>query len=94
MKQICCDPIALPLMLVFEAALKEKKFPDIWKKANMVPAHKKEGKNLLKNYCPISLLAIFSKVFERVIYNSLFNTLSVTNLLHLRNPLFFQVVCT
>ena len=35
--------------------------------------NKKEDKNLLKNYFPISLLLIFSKIFERVIYNSLFN---------------------
>ena len=28
---------------------------------------------LVKNYCPISLLSIFGKVFERVIYNSFFN---------------------
>ena len=35
MIQICGDPIALPLMLVFETALKEKKFPDIWKKNQM-----------------------------------------------------------
>ena len=34
---------------------------------------KTEEKNLLKNYCPISLLPVFSKVFERIIYNSLFN---------------------
>ena len=53
--------------------MKEKKFPDIWKLANLVPVHKKEEKNLLKNYCPISLLPIFSKIFERVIYNFLFN---------------------
>ena len=59
MIQICGDPIALPLRLVFEMALKEKKFPDIWKKANGVPVHKKEENNLLKNYHPISLLPIF-----------------------------------
>ena len=53
--------------------MKGKKFPDIWKLANLVPVHKKEEKNLLKNYCPISLLPIFSKIFERVIYNFLFN---------------------
>ena len=28
---------------------------------------------LVKNYGPISLLLIFRKMFERVIYNSLFN---------------------
>ena len=28
---------------------------------------------LAKNYCPISLLPIFGKMFERVTYNSLFN---------------------
>ena len=63
--QICGDPIALPLMLVFETTLKEEKFPDIWKIANVVPFHKKEENNLLKIYRPISLLPIFSKVFER-----------------------------
>ena len=73
MIQICGDPIALPLMLEFETALKEKKFPDIWKKANVFPVHKNEEKNLLKNYRPISSLPIFSKVSERIIYNSLFN---------------------
>ena len=75
MIHICGDPIALPLMLVFEMALKEKKFPDIWKKANVVTVHKKEENDLLRNYRPISLLSGFSKVFERIIYNSLFNHL-------------------
>ena len=39
----------------------------------MVPIHKKEDKNLIKIYRPISLLPIFGKIFEMVIYNSLFN---------------------
>ena len=43
------------------------------KKSNVVPVHKKEERNLLENHCPIILLPIFSKVFERIIYNSLFN---------------------
>ena len=71
--QIYGESIALPLKLLFETALKEKKFPDIWKLANVVPVHKKEEKKLLKNYRPISLLPIFSKIFERVIHNPLFN---------------------
>ena len=42
-------------------------------KGKDVPVHKKENKMLVKNYHPISLLLIFGKIFERVIYNSLFN---------------------
>ena len=35
---------------------------------------------LVKNYGPISLLLIFRKMFERVIYNSLFNYLQSNRL--------------
>ena len=48
-------------------------FRIIEKKANVVPVHKKESKNLVKNYRPISLLPIFGKTFERVIFKNLFN---------------------
>ena len=37
--------------------------------ANITPLHKKEDKNLVKNNRAISLLPIFSKIDERVIYN-------------------------
>ena len=61
------------MRIIFEQSLKEGKFPEIHKKANVIPVHKKEDENLLKDYCSISLLPIFSKIFEKVIYNSLFN---------------------
>ena len=49
-------------------------FTEIWrKKTNSVHKHKKEDKTLIKNYFPISLLPIFGKIFETVIYNSLFH---------------------
>ena len=47
--------------------------PESWKKVNIVPVHKKGDKNLIKNYCPVSLLPIFSKIYEIVIYNAIFN---------------------
>ena len=73
MIQICKEVITIPLKLILDQSPKEGKFPEIWKVANVVPVHKKEDKCLVKNYRPISLLPIFAKVFERVIYNSLFN---------------------
>ena len=61
--------IACLLSLIFWSMLNDGVFPDDWKKSNIVSCHKKESKNLIKNYCPISLLPIFSKVFERLMYN-------------------------
>ena len=61
------------MKLIFEASLQGGEFPDYWKKANAVPVQKKESKNLVKNYRPITLLPIFGKIFERVIFKDLFN---------------------
>ena len=72
MIQLCGDSITLPLTLIFKFSLRNGTFPDTWKMANRVPAHKKEEKNIVKNYRPISLLPIFAKVFERHLFNSLF----------------------
>ena len=71
--KICSQSLTLPLKIIFEHSLKKSKFPEIWKKANAAPEHKKEDKMMVKNYRPISLLPIFGKMFQRVIYNSLFN---------------------
>ena len=41
-------------------------------KANVVLVHKKGDKQILKNYWSVSLLSIYEKFFERVIYNNRF----------------------
>ena len=41
-------------------------------KANVVPVFKKGGKQLEKTYRPISSLPITGKVFERLLYNQMF----------------------
>ena len=65
--------MALPLKFLFKTILEEGAFPEDWKKSNVVPIHKKESKNLIKKYRPISLLSIFSKILERLLFNSMFN---------------------
>ena len=35
----------------------------------VVPLHKIESKNLIKNYQSITLLPIFNKIFERLVFN-------------------------
>ena len=72
MIQLCGDSITLPLTLIFKFSLRNGIFPATWKMANRIPIHKKEEKNIVKNYRPIRLLPIFAKVFERLLFNSLF----------------------
>ena len=74
MIKLCGKSISYSLKLIFEASLQGGEFPDYWKKANVVPVHKKENKNLVKNYRPVSLHPIFGEIFERVILKDLFNT--------------------
>ena len=72
MIQLCGDSITLPLTLIFKFSLRNGIFPATWKMANIIPVHKEEEKNIVKNYRSISLLPIFAKVFERLLFNSLF----------------------
>ena len=61
--------------------LEEGIFPEDWKRRNVVPVHKKESTNLIKNYRPVNLFPIPSKIFERLILILCLITLYKTNFL-------------
>ena len=46
-------------------------FPDRLKFSEIKPMYKKGDKTLIANYRPISLLPVFSTIFEKVIYKRL-----------------------
>ena len=56
-------------------------FPDNWKKANILPIHKKESRQLTKNYQLISLLPVCGKIFEKVIFDSMYRHFTDNQLL-------------
>ena len=49
MIKICDASICKPLELIFGSCLENGEFPTEWKKANVVPAHKKRDTQNLKN---------------------------------------------
>ena len=52
--------------------LKESYFPDCWKVSLVVPVFKNVGeRSNAKNYHPVSLLSVVSKVFEKLVNNRL-----------------------
>ena len=55
MLQMGSDSISKPLSIIFRSCLKAGYFPTAWKKANVVPVHKKGNKQILNNYRPVSL---------------------------------------
>ena len=81
MIKLCGNSICKPLSIIFKDCLSEGKFPHEWKKANVVPVHKKGNKQSLENYRPISLLPICSKIFGRLIYNEMFTFFTENNLI-------------
>ena len=81
MLKICDSAIVKPLTILFKNCISEGIFPDNWKKSNICPIHKKGDKQIVDNYRPVSLLPVCGKIFERLIFNSLYQFLEKHNLL-------------
>ena len=61
---------------LFNKCLKESCFPDYWKVSLVIPVFKNVGeRSTAKNYCPVSLLSVVSKVFEQLVNNRIFGHL-------------------
>ena len=73
--------ICKPLHMIFTSCLETGVFLINWKRANVVPIHKNESKQLVKNYRPVSLLLICGKVFESLLYNEVYPYLIDSNLI-------------
>ena len=55
---------------LFNKCPKESCFPDCWKVSSVVPVFKNAGeRSTVKNYHPVSLLSVVSKVFEKLVNN-------------------------
>ena len=72
MLRLCDNSVVLPLKLIFENILKSSTYPNLWKLANVTSIFKKNDKQIIKKYRPISLLPICGKRFEKIIFNNLY----------------------
>ena len=65
--KFCDVEVVKPLSLIFKSCVQREIFPNLWKKLNIVPDHKKGDKQCMVNYRPVLLFPICSKIFEKII---------------------------
>ena len=81
MIQLCGESIITPLTIIFNSIVDTGVYPDGWKCANVTPIHKKDHKQVLSNYRPISLLPVCAKLFEKILFKNIYNHLTKNNLI-------------
>ena len=65
--KIGSEVLVVPLTYIVNCSITTGKYPSIWKIAKVIALHKKGDKKTLKNYRPVSLLAVAGMILERVV---------------------------
>ena len=69
-KQCLCYFIK-PLVHIYNTSFQTGTFPDLIKIAKVKPLHKKQNRQDIQNYRPISILSVFSKILEKMMHKRL-----------------------
>ena len=67
---------------IVNLSLTTRKFPDTWKKSKIIHLHKKEDNLNPKNYRPVAIIPIFSKILERIVFNQMIEYIAANQLIH------------
>ena len=68
-------------MLIFNTSIETSTFPVSWKIARVTPIYEEGEKSERSNYRPISVLPVLSRLFEKLIYDQLYQYLERGGLL-------------
>ena len=78
----CESELSYILAELFNKCLNKSCFPYCWKVSSVVPVFKNVGKrSRTKNYCPVSLLSVVSKIFEKLANNRIVDHLEKCGLI-------------
>ena len=76
------DDIARPLTFIINQSLSTGVFADKLKIAQVIPLYKKDDPHLVDNFRPISLLPAISKIFEKIVFNQVYDYFDRNKLLY------------
>ena len=80
--KLVAKEILAPLPHIINLSIENSTFPKLWKQAKVIPLLKKGDPLSPRNYRPVALLPIFSKVLERIIYDQLVEYLDSNSIIH------------
>ena len=76
-------PYILPALThIVNLSINKCEFPSQWKVAKIIPLYKKEDPLDVKNYRPVALLPILSKVLEKIVFMQISQYLEANCLIH------------
>ena len=78
----CVQFIKKPLADICNTSFASDTFPEILKVAIAKPLYKKGDTGEVQNYRPISLLSVFSKIIEKLMYSRLLSFLTKNGILN------------
>ena len=67
--------ISQPLSVIVNQSIEVGIFPDKLKVGKVDPLHRKDSSDNPSNYIPISILSVFSKIFEKLMYKHVYQFL-------------------
>ena len=80
--KLCSEGFHVYFTYFINLSLSLGQYPSAWKLANVIPLFKNDNPQHKVNYRPVSLLASFSKICERVVFFHLYNFLMETGFLY------------
>ncbi len=85
--------ISHPLSMIYNSSLRYDIFPDVWKIARLAPIFKSGKRDDTNNYRPISILSVFSRIFDKIVHDQLQCFLKANRALTV-NQNAFQKLCS
>ena len=73
--------LCVPLAKILNNSIKRGIYPEKLKIAKIVPIFKSDDEIDTNDYCPISLLSIFNRIFEKLMHKRLSSYLDINNII-------------
>ena len=80
--KIASHVVAPSLTAIFATSISTGMFPQEWKTSRVSPVYKSGTRNNPSNYRPISVISTVAKIFEKIVYDQLYEYLNGSSLLN------------